>query len=210
MKMDRLIVLLRFAVIGIFVTSNALAACPASIKGGDFSNPTELVDSYVRDDPAHAGALLKVTLAALRTSQKRCEGGSSDWCKIAEFHAKAKVGLECYAGVATQDLTSSAKAGPSSTEGQMHSGSARNMGSSTSGSTEQSNSARPSAGGRAACKGSKEFCEVQQCQQRGGRPYAHTDNLGCRVVTCGFADTGRNYGTVISAPPGAGCAGYSK
>lgn len=141
--------ILHFAVTGVLVTSapHALAACPASIKGGDINNPMELVDSDISRDPAYANALLKTTTAALRTPQKRCEEGRAEWCKIAEFHAKAKAGLECYAGVSTQNVTNSGQAGTSSTAGQMNSGSATNMGGSSSRSSSgiESASQNPSA-----------------------------------------------------------------
>lgn len=70
------------------------------------------------------------------------------------------------------------------------------------------------AGSTQHCTKGKEACAIESCQRDGGVAYPHTNNLGCRLVSCDFSkshgNTLNNYANLISSPPGSGCAGYVK
>ena len=103
------------------------AACPSSVAVGSPDSPVEIASS-LNDDPAFAKMHLKNVNQMLPLARQSCQQGVTNNCRLAGFLAKAKSGLECYAGVAPSD-------NEGSTQSQVFSGNAKTM-TANSGSTQ--------------------------------------------------------------------------
>lgn len=96
------------------------AACPSSVTVGSPDSPVEIAEA-LKGDAAFASMHLNNINRMLPRARESCQKGVANNCRLANFLAEAKAGLECYAGIVGD------------TAGQMRSGSARDMSSENAG-----------------------------------------------------------------------------
>lgn len=152
----------------------AHAACPASVKVG---TPDQALDigPDLKDDAEFAKMHLVHIGRALSASRESCQQGVAENCRLANFLAEAKAGLECYAGTSSQSAgqlsagVSPAQGSTPSTASQMHSGSARDIGSNPRGSRQ--------AATMESCKCGSDYipCWIRNAKRSGERYQVSAD-----------------------------------
>lgn len=137
------------------------AACPSSVMVGTPDYPNEIAFA-LRDDAAFAKTHLNNINRLLPLARESCQKGVSNNCRLANFLAEAKSGLECYAGVAGD------------TASQMHSGNARDM------AQTGKNAGNKSTANNEICRCGPDYvqCFARSAQRSGHRYSISTDGRG--------------------------------
>lgn len=143
--------------------SSAQAACPSSVTVGSPDAPVEIADA-LKGDPAFASTHLNNVRSLLPRVRESCQKGIASNCRLADFLATAKSGLECYAGV------------EGATAGQMRSGNAREM--TNGGATGAGRGNAATTSGACQCGPDYVQCWARRAQSSGSRYTISPDGRG--------------------------------
>lgn len=145
------------------VVTSVQATCPSSVTVGSPDSPVEIADA-LKGDPAFASTHLTNVRNLLPRVRESCQKGVASNCRLADFLATAKSGLECYAGL------------DGSTAGRMHSGSAREM--TRSGTADAGKGSAGITAGVCQCGPDYVQCWARRAQSSGSRYSISPDGRG--------------------------------